>query len=75
VTDPIDDLDLLDDDLEGDETDLFGLGLNIEPSPIDADLTAIRTERDNLANAIERAAAHLNPSATKLPAWAEGSPK
>ena len=73
MTDPIDDLDLLGDELEGDETDLFGLGL--EPTPIDADLATIRAERDNLANAIERAAAHLNPSATKLPAWAEGSPK
>lgn len=69
---PIDPLDELSDDLlEGDELDLFGLSLD-EPSPIDNDLTAIRTERDTLAERIASAVVSFNPKPAAPPAWAQG---
>ena len=70
--DPIDALDeLSDEELEGNETDLFGLGLD-EPSPIANDLTAIYAERNTLAERIASAVVSFNPKPAAPPAWAQG---
>jgi hypothetical protein len=71
MTDPIDEFSTLDDDLEADGTDLFGLGLNIEPDPIDADLATIRSQRTALADRIAAAVVNFNPKPTAPPAWAQ----
>jgi hypothetical protein len=66
-----DPIDPLDDLLEGDELDLFGLGID-EPSPIANDLTALYAERNTLAERIASAVVSFNPKPTAPPTWAQG---